>query len=409
MARLISKTIVALAFAELAMALQMPLAQQGNGLGSTAILGEDGIRQVALLKDHTQMSVFILRLIEKGGFEVKAGHMDDLNGLVPWYSGTLASQSFENLKIELAKAKWLMKAGHERVLQGADRKQKDFVAEEKAAKLDHVAKANEKEARDEAIIKTMHPDLNTSSRTAHRLAEVDKDKLGSTAILSEVGYRAVLNTRNKEQMYDFAMRVVEHHGLKVKDTKHFVEMLKYYNGDCATQSYGNLLGDLRRGVRDHTCLKAWAEKAPVEKHSGDHSLLQLGVEREANTSCSLPTWQWNAFSTQFSFLQAGVGASWRQAEAGTGSLGRTADLDEEGYRSVAAAQRNDAMRAFVLRAAASEGLTITGEESLMSMVPFYSGVCARQSYKTLTKELNLAVVKPTECGGPWVKVVKGPF
>lgn len=67
--------------------------------GKMASLDESGYQAVAKLKDDYEMQIFIQRVIEEYDCRVK----DDggLMGIVPWFSGTVAEQSFMKLEDEL--------------------------------------------------------------------------------------------------------------------------------------------------------------------------------------------------------------------------------------------------------------------------------------------------------------------
>jgi len=88
------------------MSLLQQYAQATSGdLGDKVPLSEKGYQLVAALKSDEEMKHFVHRLLEKEGRYVK--EVAELNGLVPFYSGTQNVQNVENLKKELRSALWV--------------------------------------------------------------------------------------------------------------------------------------------------------------------------------------------------------------------------------------------------------------------------------------------------------------
>eukprot|EP00928_Gymnodinium_smaydae_P064575 TRINITY_DN4786_c0_g1_i2.p1 TRINITY_DN4786_c0_g1~~TRINITY_DN4786_c0_g1_i2.p1 ORF type:complete len:718 (+),score=169.05 TRINITY_DN4786_c0_g1_i2:1570-3723(+) len=73
--------------------------------GAVATLGETGYQEVAQVRSNVQMEMYVRRVIHAhGGFINSEG---DLLGVVPFYSGEKAVQSYDALMKELARATWL--------------------------------------------------------------------------------------------------------------------------------------------------------------------------------------------------------------------------------------------------------------------------------------------------------------
>merc|ERR1712232_1395968 len=77
-----------------------------GGSGATATLDEAGYEDVVSMKQNGPMEAFIRRVLQAHGATVEKE--DSLRGMVPYYSGEKASQSFEQLVAELAGAKWVL-------------------------------------------------------------------------------------------------------------------------------------------------------------------------------------------------------------------------------------------------------------------------------------------------------------
>jgi len=74
--------------------------------GLTAPLSEAGYQQVAELKNDQSMQFYVMRLLDaRGMVGVDNGKME---GFLPWYSGTKAVQSFEQLSAEILMRPWVI-------------------------------------------------------------------------------------------------------------------------------------------------------------------------------------------------------------------------------------------------------------------------------------------------------------
>lgn len=94
--------------------VKRPHSKAGKLKAQSASLNEDGYRSIAKLKDDREMAEFISRVAEDLGYDIR--DPGGLNGVVPYYSGKKAIQSFKALKTEISKVAkdkkgWLTKAG----------------------------------------------------------------------------------------------------------------------------------------------------------------------------------------------------------------------------------------------------------------------------------------------------------
>jgi len=76
-----------------------------DGPGLTTPLNEDGYKAVAKVKNEAQMNVFIHRVVNHLG--LKINDRWGIMGILPWYSGKEAVQSFAQLTSEILKASML--------------------------------------------------------------------------------------------------------------------------------------------------------------------------------------------------------------------------------------------------------------------------------------------------------------
>lgn len=75
------------------------VASPSLGPGLTQPLNEEGYQAVAKLRNAEEMNAFVHRVINNMGLEVKDGL--GLLGVVPWYDGTNAQQSYKALNAEI--------------------------------------------------------------------------------------------------------------------------------------------------------------------------------------------------------------------------------------------------------------------------------------------------------------------
>lgn len=85
--------------------IQLPQRAKGLSPGSAAPITEHGYQLVASLKSDDEMKAFIHRVLEKEARYVV--DKSELNGIVPYYSGTQAVQDLDTMKKELRKAAWV--------------------------------------------------------------------------------------------------------------------------------------------------------------------------------------------------------------------------------------------------------------------------------------------------------------
>jgi len=69
-------------------------------------LSEAGYQEIVALHSDNAMTAFVKGLLAKEGKTIT--DLGELNGVVPWFSGTRASQSLEELKTELASKSWIV-------------------------------------------------------------------------------------------------------------------------------------------------------------------------------------------------------------------------------------------------------------------------------------------------------------
>jgi len=172
---------------------------KGRGLGATADMDEAGYEAVTKLKDDEEMKTFILRFIKS--YDCRVDEEGGLMGMVPWFSGTTAVQSFSKLEESLLFA----------VLAHGDR----WISYK-----------------------------NSAGTT------------GKDAPLDLQGYMEIAIIRKDIEMQAFARRLCEKMGIQITDEGGFAGMIKYHSGAADFQSFDKLQEEIRSAaVAPH----AWAK------------------------------------------------------------------------------------------------------------------------------------------------------
>eukprot|EP00928_Gymnodinium_smaydae_P055930 TRINITY_DN39394_c0_g1_i1.p1 TRINITY_DN39394_c0_g1~~TRINITY_DN39394_c0_g1_i1.p1 ORF type:complete len:477 (-),score=85.43 TRINITY_DN39394_c0_g1_i1:69-1412(-) len=175
-------------------------------------LNETGYQQAVALKSDSIMAQYMRKLVSHFGGRV----IDDatLRGVVPFYSGTQTSQSYQALVRELADVPWV-----------------DW------------SNVTANFARRIALIRAE----KTESRRV-RLAELAECARapGAVASLSESGYAEVAELRNDPQMEIFIRRVISSHGGRIIAEDDLRGLVSFYSGRLAKQTLNALNAELQR-------------------------------------------------------------------------------------------------------------------------------------------------------------------
>lgn len=194
--------------------------------------------------------------------------------------------------------------------------------------------------------------LEVSDEELRSVAGLSGEALGRAASLSENGYRAVALAHSRAGMQAFVTRILEQEGLEMTKPRHLEGVLKYYDGECATQSYENLINELRDGCTDHACHEAWiARKGGVALLQGETDVTEVGDSVVAMEGAQAP-------------------------------------LNEEGYQRVVAKHNNKEMATFIERLMRRDGLRVNNTDGLAGFVPYFSGECATQSFEALLDDIH---------------------
>jgi len=160
-----------------------------HGMGKRATLDQAGYAQVANLKDDSEMKEFILRMVEK--YDCKIEEVGGLMGIVPWFSGTTATQDIQKLEDTLLYAVLTFTA-------------KPWLSYKNS---DHIT--------------------------------------GDTAKLGFVGYVQVAAMRKDAEMKKFVRRVCKDMNVQIVDEGGFEGMVHFYSGTDNFQSFERLQTEIK--------------------------------------------------------------------------------------------------------------------------------------------------------------------
>lgn len=208
---------------------------------SSVELAQSGYEAVARLHDTEAMLIFVRRVVQQEGFVV----LDDgrLRGMIPFYDGGCATQSYDALVKELRRGwktgkcsePWLAFANESGSRGFLERK--DVQGSRRKSWLFRLLHRSEKE------------DARQQADAKEQGVAVGGVHVGFFAALDNMGYQVVAATKNKREMEFFAHRVLEKEKLRVTNEGAFQGMLRFYDGVCATQSYENLVAEFHRVLK----------------------------------------------------------------------------------------------------------------------------------------------------------------
>lgn len=271
------------------------------------------------------------------------------------------------------------------------------------------------------------PKMKINKDAAHHKEKFDLNKLS----MDEDGFKAVATMGSSAAMTTFFRKLVASMGLHIKDEMFMRNVMPYYSGECANQTYQDLLGEMKRARKAKACHPAWIQgNEPIDAADKDYMrprtkmdkekaavLLLRGVMAELGAKVvegqGAQLWEFAG-----NFLQANSTVQSLKRQLGTNKdkfkpwvhfgkpayrthavndigsqlwlaeVGKVAPLNEEGYEAVVFARNETQMFEFMQRVASHAGLLVKDADALRGMAPYYSGLCARQTLAALVHELK---------------------
>jgi hypothetical protein len=215
------------------------LADAPSMKASQVPLSEEGYKMIAKLKNEREMAFFVKRVADELGYEI----VDEgsLNGVVPYYSGKKAIQSFVALTAELSRT---------------SKKQKGW------ARKISLEKSSLPALKDSQQILLQESRGVVFNRPRTSLMESGK-MTAEEVPLSEEGYKTIVELKDDHEMAHFITRVAEEHGYEIAHAGSLSGVVPYYSGKKATQSFVALAAELGRTSKKGN---GWAKKAGKKTH-----------------------------------------------------------------------------------------------------------------------------------------------
>lgn len=405
-------------------------ALSNDGAGTVVPLSEDGFQRVAKLKNDVEMKAFINRVLQS-----EARYATDkaqINGFVPFYSGTKAHAAHKGAhKCDIGESvsEELCLQAAQQVLPEGQTQGRDTLQVGSYARVpvgcsvqsggDWAAHYNknpngmndggyspicaEAQTRDLA---TMKAELRRANWVA--------DGLGRTAQLTEEGYQKVVQLKSTGSTRAFLRRLLEADHSKVTDDKAFDGVVRIYSGEMAAQKSLAELQQVLKSAPWVVPLGDWqglsGSTAPLteegyqlvaklknddEMKSFIHRLLESEartVQDEAGLNGVVPYHSGTKSVQTLDGLKAEIRDKERNSWVGK-DIGRTAELSEEGYASVAERRSNVQMKEFIRRFVIAEFRTIDAA-TLNGLVPYHSGKISVQSFDKLKQDIDQLKQEP---------------
>jgi len=144
-------------------------------------------------------------------------------------------------------------------------------------------------------------------------------------------------------------------------------------------------------VQNNTLFLTWFDWKPEElqTNNGGRTFAATKGDKFNLRSPSPPGWFLNRFSKELALFDTSHNGNVNKTDVlAKHRSGERAEMNERGYRSVAALKDNSQMEIFIRRAIEFLGLQVQDEGGLMGFVPFYSGVKTAQNFERLMVELE---------------------
>jgi hypothetical protein len=232
--------------------------------------------------------------------------------------------------------------------------------------------------------------------------------LGRTAQLNEEGFQKVVQLKSTGNTRAYLRRLLEADHNKVTDDKALDGVVRVYSGEMAAQrSFAELGQELKsapwvvplgewQGLKGSTAPLSEEGYQLVAKLRSDEEMKTFirrlldsearTVEDEAGLTGVVPFHSGSTSVQSLDGLKAEIRDKTRNWWVGK-DLGRTAELSEEGYASVAARRSNVQMKEFIRRVVMADFRTIDAAK-MNGLAPYHSGKISIQSYSKLHEDLK---------------------
>jgi hypothetical protein len=243
-------------------------------IAAHSALNEQGYKTVLATNISGVVEIFAKRAVKEAGLSVKDTR--SFRKMLRYYNGDCGTGSFAALRAEIhsgatggaCSSAWARSSPYRSIAEKDD----DRIAEEWVGMADRIPTW-----RWRRVGVTASSFLQVDATSAYMAASqgkagatgffesllgrkaTEETTLGSRAKLSAEGYNEVAATQNATEMATFVRRAAAEEGLRVSDEDSLRYLIRFYDGECDTQSYPVLLQELRRGGTSlrTSCGGAW--------------------------------------------------------------------------------------------------------------------------------------------------------
>jgi len=231
-------------------------------------LSEAGYHNVASMKDHDSMDHFIRRVVAHHGCHVK--DEGALAGMIPYYSGHKAHQTFAALDNEV-KSKCAKSGTWLEPLHGTKFHPESNAMGSTPAEAPGMAPVAATQHAESAVSVS-----SMSSQSVMSAQDVAEPVIAETAPLDEEGYTTVAGLQSQTAMEKFMRRVIDNMGMSIEDDAGLMGMVPFYSGEKGVRSYAAMKSELEKTAKKK---KSWLKvdpSKPVGAADGSGSSMQQG-------------------------------------------------------------------------------------------------------------------------------------
>jgi hypothetical protein len=411
---------------------------------TAAIFSERGYASVARIHSDAKMKAYIRLIAAHEGLAMRSP--EELDRMVPYYSGTCAKQNYAALLSELRRATKNQKCKP----SWADQRQRPEVPLNLLQMSSSTAKESQPMFDDydwqwmsnfQAAMASFNDaiqDFAEEASTHGRHEETEADFMSASSQPFDDRSSHYYEFRKQQPLEHNLLHKQEDadvhssQGLtpEAQATDHLVH--RKMDTDLDTQ-FANLLkahhsfeptrsGELavKESYRAQRAPLATTAERTVRQRSGDNPSKKeidfVGPEQRTTASASVEKEHSPVVPRQQVTESVNNGLASRAREmlksqrkseqrAGMSShVGSVASLDEIGYHEVASTRDSLEMAMFALRALEREHLRLLSPEAFEYTISYHSGECATQSYAALIAEFHRGVYRPKACGGVWIEL-----
>lgn len=378
------------------------------GPGMTAPVTEEGFQRVRALRNSIEMEAFSYRVARDLDVSIATTGKRALRGFVPWFSGEKSNGTFVRLQNEMLRISriphaWIRPRGSTAPLNEVG-----LASVRSLGETTEMARFIQKVALE-------HLDLDVAKEnglyTLSSFYSGQKAKRGYEQLLTELEEQSKLPNPWLVQRHENLSHAGEDCLEACESRSGFCDWCGRGNACCkkdSTDDPADCVGAMTEFVTEgHECVAVatgqtatmdWRGYAAVVALKNDTQMerfvrrkatkLDMTITSDQGLRGFVPFFSGTRGSRPYGALEQEM---LKLRDSGRGWLsprGRTAELDADGYETVAKLGSGVEMAKFMKRVADDMGFSVTSLKGLEGAVPYYSGERTRKSYAEMVAELK---------------------